>query len=223
MQFCSLPKNMEGRDSRGNLSQWPRGMTITWWVERAPMGVTLPEARKIYEEAFGLWEAVCGVKTEYAASRRHANLLITTQRIDGPAGVLAQAQLPNPGTTRDVQLKVWFDGSERWTTLKENWEGSGRFPLLAVAAHEFGHSLGLGHNTDGHTNALMDPAVSHIWKPQEWDIAEMIDRYGRPAAPKAENADLDKVDSQHLEDLLLKWQAKQSEADKVLAEILRIK
>ncbi|XP_006834015.1 PREDICTED: matrix metalloproteinase-27 [Chrysochloris asiatica] len=64
---------------------------------------------------------------------------------DGPLGVLGHAFPPGPGLGGDTH----FDEDENWTK-----DGEG-FSLFLVAAHEFGHSLGLSHSND--QTALMFP------------------------------------------------------------------
>ncbi|XP_008688370.1 neutrophil collagenase [Ursus maritimus] len=64
---------------------------------------------------------------------------------DGPNGILAHAFQPGQGIGGDVH----FDAEETWTKNSDNYN------LFLVAAHEFGHSLGLAHSTD--PGALMYP------------------------------------------------------------------
>ncbi|XP_069852477.1 matrix metalloproteinase-27-like [Dipodomys merriami] len=65
---------------------------------------------------------------------------------DGPLGVLGHAFPPGLGLGGDTH----FDEDEKWTTTDE-----AGFNLFLVAAHEFGHSLGLSHSND--QTALMFP------------------------------------------------------------------
>nr|XP_019568235.1 PREDICTED: neutrophil collagenase [Rhinolophus sinicus] len=64
---------------------------------------------------------------------------------DGPNGILAHAFQPGQGIGGDAH----FDAEETWTKTSKNYN------LFLVAAHEFGHSLGLSHSTD--PGALMYP------------------------------------------------------------------
>ncbi|XP_049745788.1 matrix metalloproteinase-27 [Elephas maximus indicus] len=64
---------------------------------------------------------------------------------DGPLGLLGHAFPPGVGLGGDTH----FDEDENWTK-----DGEG-FSLFLVAAHEFGHSLGLSHSSD--QTALMFP------------------------------------------------------------------
>ena len=65
---------------------------------------------------------------------------------DGPGGTLAHAFFPRFGGD------AHFDKSENFLLELGGRRG---VDLLQVAAHEFGHSLGLGHSRD--TSALMAP------------------------------------------------------------------
>ncbi|KAF7663043.1 hypothetical protein LDENG_00220000 [Lucifuga dentata] len=70
---------------------------------------------------------------------------------DGPNGSVAHAFAPAPGIGGDVH----FDNDEIFT-----YRSTKKFDLFHVAAHEFGHSLGLDHSDD--TSALMHPTFRKI-------------------------------------------------------------
>ncbi|KAG1970214.1 collagenase 3 preproprotein [Pimephales promelas] len=69
---------------------------------------------------------------------------------DGPNGVLAHANSPGPEQGGDTH----FDDDETWT------QSSRGINLLLVAAHEFGHALGLDHSRD--PSALMYPTYRYV-------------------------------------------------------------
>ena len=125
------------------------------------------------------WDDVSGVVTSPTTDLSSANILIGVRRIDGPRGVLAEAELPCGNIHERTQLRVWGDVSDRWT-VAENPPGD-KADVIRVYRHEFGHSMGIGHNTDGVTNALMDPQISHLRELQQWDIDQQTLRYGKPS------------------------------------------
>ncbi|XP_063807601.1 matrix metalloproteinase-18-like [Pseudophryne corroboree] len=94
---------------------------------------------------------------------------------DGPSGTLAHAYAPSSGIGGDAH----FDEDETWTL------GFYGINLFIVAAHEFGHSLGLLHSRD--PSALMFPTYSFI-EPSEFrlpsdDINGIQSLYGAQEIP----------------------------------------
>ncbi|XP_005998659.1 collagenase 3-like [Latimeria chalumnae] len=94
---------------------------------------------------------------------------------DGPDGQLAHAFPPSPGIGGDTH----FDDDETFTA------GTVGYNLFLVAAHEFGHALGLSHSSD--PGALMNPVYSNIdprnfHLPQD-DINGIQSLYGAPIGP----------------------------------------
>lgn len=69
---------------------------------------------------------------------------------DGRGGVLAHANSPGRNQGGDTH----FDDDETWTLTQRGVN------LLLVAAHEFGHALGLDHSRD--RNALMFPTYKYV-------------------------------------------------------------
>nr|XP_020500264.1 collagenase 3-like [Labrus bergylta] len=69
---------------------------------------------------------------------------------DGRGGVLAHANSPGRGQGGDTH----FDDDEAWTLTQRGVN------LLLVAAHEFGHALGLDHSRD--KRALMFPTYQYV-------------------------------------------------------------
>ncbi|XP_043854072.1 macrophage metalloelastase-like [Dromiciops gliroides] len=91
---------------------------------------------------------------------------------DGRHGTLAHAYAPGTGIGGDAH----FDEDEGWTA------GTRGYNLFLVAAHEFGHSLGLDHSKD--PQALMYPTYRGV-DPRQFhlsqdDIKGIQTLYGRP-------------------------------------------
>uniref|UniRef100_UPI00398F6444 collagenase 3-like n=1 Tax=Pristiophorus japonicus TaxID=55135 RepID=UPI00398F6444 len=110
----------------------------------------------VLKQAFKIWSDVTPLT--FTKSESMADIEITFVSgahgdgapFDGRSGTLAHAFGPGPGLGGDAH----FDEAETWTT------DSTGINLFLVAAHEFGHSLGLGHSND--ENALMFPFYTFV-------------------------------------------------------------
>ncbi|KAG7470572.1 hypothetical protein MATL_G00115270 [Megalops atlanticus] len=93
---------------------------------------------------------------------------------DGPNGVLAHANSPGLNQGGDTH----FDEDELWTLSQRGVN------LLLVAAHEFGHALGLDHSRD--RKALMYPTYQYVdtegYKLPEDDRLGIQDLYAKDVA-----------------------------------------
>ncbi|XP_077868624.1 matrix metalloproteinase-19-like [Saccoglossus kowalevskii] len=140
--------------------------------------LTHGQVRSAIYRAFQLWADVSPLTfTEVASGDADINIEFArwthsdgyAASFDGPGGTLAHAYFPENGDAH-------FDDDETFTVYSD--EGTN---LFIVAAHEFGHSLGLGHsNTQG---ALMYPwyqgYVPDYQLPQD-DIMGIQYLYGMP-------------------------------------------
>ncbi|XP_038292025.1 stromelysin-3 isoform X3 [Canis lupus baileyi] len=124
----------------------PRILRFPWQLVREQVRQTVAEALQVWSEVTPL------TFTEVHEGR--ADIMIDFTRywhgdnlpFDGPGGILAHAFFPKTHREGDVH----FDYDETWTI--GNNQGT---DLLQVAAHEFGHTLGLQHTTAA--KALMSP------------------------------------------------------------------
>ncbi|XP_029028165.1 matrix metalloproteinase-20-like [Betta splendens] len=106
----------------------------------------------VIESALSVWARASGL-TFVRSQTRNADIMVEfvtnshgdMYPFDGPRGTLAHAFGPGSGVGGDTH----FDDDEQWTA------GDKGFNLLLVAAHEFGHALGLKHSTN--PQSLMYP------------------------------------------------------------------
>lgn len=120
--------------------------------------------KRIIEAALGRWAAVAPLhfleKVDTGLPFDHAGAAVPDIRIgwftgpawffDGPDGTLAWGFFPPPNGS-SAAGDVHFDDDETWA----DGPGAGVIDLNQVATHEFGHSIGLTHETA--VTALMNP------------------------------------------------------------------
>uniref|UniRef100_A0A3Q0QWV1 Matrix metallopeptidase 11 n=1 Tax=Amphilophus citrinellus TaxID=61819 RepID=A0A3Q0QWV1_AMPCI len=132
---------------------------LTYKIIRFPWQMSEDKVRSVFQEAFGVWGAVTPLRFREVTSEK-ADIIIDFNRywhgdslpFDGPGGILAHAYFPQ--THREGE--VHFDYDEQWTV--GNNVGT---DLLQVAAHEFGHVLGLQHSLE--PDAVMCPFYSDTY------------------------------------------------------------
>lgn len=115
------------------------------------------ESDDAIRRAFKVWEEVTPLKFTEVQGNGRADIYLTFGSgdhgdqfpFDGPGFTLAHAFPPQSGWG-EMDGDVHFDDAETYTV--SSYDGTN---LFQVAAHEIGHSLGLGHSTD--SRALMAP------------------------------------------------------------------
>lgn len=155
------------------LSQWPDG-AIPWAITDLVPSMNEAELRRACEWGFRQWAIVCNVKPQEVEVAGKARVLITCRKIDGPGGVLAECELPQPGMR---YVRLWLDVGEQWSSELPSIRA---IYLANVLWHEFGHALGMGHAPDRSRNVMApvyDPSVTVAG---QWDIGQSQQRYGRP-------------------------------------------
>ncbi|XP_069825694.1 matrilysin [Dendropsophus ebraccatus] len=173
---CGMPDVAEFSTFRGR-PRWQRN-SLTYRI----LNYTPDLPRNVIEEsiqrAFGVWSQVTPLRFT-RVSAGDADILIQFNArshgdqspFDGPSGVLAHAYAPGSGIGGDAH----FDEDERWSSDRRG------FNLFLVAAHEFGHSLGLDHSQV--PGALMFPTYSYVntntFRLSQDDVNGIQSLYGR--------------------------------------------
>ncbi|XP_071944794.1 matrix metalloproteinase-17-like [Antedon mediterranea] len=151
--ILNTPGSVRARRYAFSGSRWS-STTITYRYLNYSPDLTQAETRSAIEQAFKVWSDVTPLRFQEVTSG-DAIILILFQAgehgdgndFDGPSGTLAHAYFP---TEMAIGGDAHFDESETFSV-----NGNLGIDLFQVAAHEFGHSMGLAHSSD--PNALMAP------------------------------------------------------------------
>lgn len=161
MQLMSLPrcgvkdKVGFGSDTRSKRyalqgSRW-KVKDLTYRISKYPRRLERTAVDKEIAKAFGVWSEYTDLRfTPKKTGAVHIDIRFEENEhgdgdpFDGPGGTLAHAYFPVYGGD------AHFDDAEQWTIDKPRGTN-----LFQVAAHEFGHSLGLSHSDV--RSALMAP------------------------------------------------------------------
>nr|XP_046267682.1 matrix metalloproteinase-18-like [Scatophagus argus] len=154
---CGVPDVKIARFSTfGGSIKWKKN-SLTYRIENYTPDMSMAEVDDSIEKALQVWAKVTPLRFTRIYSGT-ADIMISFGRrahgdpypFDGPHGTLAHAFAPSPGIGGDAH----FDEDERFT-----FRSSTGYVLFIVAAHEFGHSLGLSHSGD--SDALMYPVYKY--------------------------------------------------------------
>ncbi|XP_071316699.1 collagenase 3-like [Trachinotus anak] len=154
---CGVPDTNIARFSTfGNNLKWQKN-TLTYRIENYTPDMSVAEVDDSIQKALQVWAKVTPLRFTRIYSGTADIMISFGSRyhgdyypFDGPDGTLAHAFAPSPGIGGDAH----FDDDETFT-----FRSRAGYVLFLVAAHEFGHSLGLSHSND--PGALMYPVYSY--------------------------------------------------------------
>lgn len=183
--FCGVTQ--ESFAINGVTHHWRKGSKLKIAVDFDDLGqLRSDQVKEAIEAAVNEVRATTdGLTFDLFTPSMSSNLVIRLARLDGPNGVLADCQIPQPNASPDnTQLLMRIDTGEVWRLFEGQLNGA--IDFQRVWLHEFEHFLGLGHKPASITKpALIAPIYSPIIRGlQDADKEEIVRRYGG-AAPTA--------------------------------------
>ncbi|MDQ8729800.1 matrixin family metalloprotease [Bradyrhizobium sp. LHD-71] len=177
-------------------AHWAPGSTVTWYYagtsaavfeQQISAGYAAPDLfPEEIRAAFSRWDDFGEITFQEVSSEAAANIVIGWAEIDGPYNVLGQAgYYYDPATGLFASpVQINFDSSELYNPSSGSEALSFGATFYAVALHEIGHAIGIGHYSD--EPAIMNPYISSLNDLTASDIAAVQALYGAAdAAPVA--------------------------------------
>uniref|UniRef100_A0A8C2EAU6 Collagenase 3 n=1 Tax=Cyprinus carpio TaxID=7962 RepID=A0A8C2EAU6_CYPCA len=157
MARCGVPDVAEYNHFPRDL-KW-KNTNVTFRILNYTPDLRKADVDKAVRNAFNVWSRVTPLRFK-KLYEGNADIMISFgakehgdfNPFDGPEGLLAHAYPPGNGIGGDTH----FDEDETWT---KDFHSKNSFNLFLVAAHEFGHALGMAHSSD--PGSLMYPVYSY--------------------------------------------------------------
>lgn len=184
---CSLLSNNRGIDARENIegiNEWPHKWEqdeISYRLENFSQDITnIKHQERAITIALRAWQLRIPLKFKRERNRdTSVDFNISFEDLDhfdGKKGVLAHAYFPqNTKLSGDVHINDEWNWS---STLK--FQSLSRPPLVPILIHEFGHSLGLRHDTTTQ-ESIMYPSFDlgkKKYKLHRNDVDRIQSKYG---------------------------------------------
>ncbi|XP_051479004.1 stromelysin-1-like [Apus apus] len=175
---CGFP-DVAGFSTFGGEPKWAK-QVLTYRILNYTPDLHPADVSAAIKKALNVWSSVTPLKF-IKKDRGDADIMVSFavrghndfNPFDGPGGSVAHAYAPG----KDLGGDAHFDEDETWT---KSTQGTN---LFYVAAHEFGHSLGLFHSKD--PNALMYPVYRKfdpsVFRLHQDDINGIQHLYGPPS------------------------------------------
>src|SRR3954451_1222157 len=97
------------------------------------------------EQAFSRWQSVANIRFVEVADSSSVNIRLGFDAIDGTGGIAGETQYTFGSDSRFQAAEIRFDNNEGWHLQGGAEIGSLNSSFFALALHEIGHALGLGH------------------------------------------------------------------------------
>ncbi|WP_164854770.1 matrixin family metalloprotease [Devosia sp. 1566] len=166
----------------GNPSLGTSGGQVTWSFAAAAAGAfymfdaQLGGAfQSLVRAAFDRWESLANIDLVEVSDSSSTNIRLGWDSMDGRGGTLGEARYSFFQDGQMSKAEIAFDSAENWSTDPRDAGFGTNF--FAVAMHEIGHALGLGHPDD--PQALMYPYLGPQMELDNWDAEGIINLYGR--------------------------------------------
>ena len=138
----------------------------TWYLRDELPWMRRAELEAVIQAAADRWTVVCDFKAIKAANEASALWVFTVARMDGPGGVLADAQLPGGSRQQICRIDVA--------------ENAMMSRLADILGHEIGHLMGLQHFPATPPPEWMEPTLGKVNTPQAAEAALCVQWYGPP-------------------------------------------
>lgn len=160
------------------------GGLLTWALDTSVPAFFAP----ILRAAFDDWTAHANIQFQQVSSIAGATIKFTLSAIDGLNNTLGTGgssyYLSLTGLNKGFEGKFDFDSGENWHQSGGKVVSDGGVNLFAVALHEIGHVIGLGHYDSGSAimNSYLSPGLTDLTAS---DIDGIQYLYGAPKATGA--------------------------------------